>query len=1011
MEKEVIRSVNVKFIIPQGDGPRARDTRRQLDGTHERFNAVTADWERYFLELRQRDVAVGRDDDGREIIEPGELWRERLAARIGHEKVARHADDLHILYRVIFPGYVERGGASSGVGASKIALQQLRPMATSGSQGGLRQFDVLAHFGWLPGKCAPKPPKGNPKKTRVSAAVRKRVERYIEANPKALKPIGAPPAWVLHWHAGKPDWPELLLGEVETKQKMLGADHAVIPRLHAAGVLPLLPPMLSLVGQKTSVSPWDVAAYGIAAANVSGWESDRHDMIANVAHLEANLEHARQQDLASSGGARAALDAIERDLGHVLGGREIWGWRDLRDWLRAGSDDFDTLLAKLIAEHGRRVRSPQMLKQLAAVSEFYATERDPVWTRVKLNDATRRLERAHRLPLYTAPHPTEHPQWVDYDSPANTNKPQFNMQQKKGKLTATIPLLRETDAGLVEECYHFSVVPTGQLDDLQLRREGKWLVASFRSQDRLERREALIGGARLMHKEGEGTWLKLSLKLDVDSEAATERGKNQTFFSRAPVNRQGPRPTARVLAVDLRVRCVGGCVVYDATGARERTFMLRLPGEGKVGRKERERRAELDAEIKGLRERVKEVNHAARECLKTATTPEKAAAVANHFSGKEAPKEVREFFQMEEQVGCEISALRRGDRNVGGQRSMWRVSYLDKLLSLLKAWDRHGRIVSKRETSRAGVGRKLQEHLNALKDDRAKTAADLIVQSALGRVRQNHKWVQKYEPVDIIVIDGLHLYKTNSHLPRDENGQMMRWCHRAISQSVEHQAELAGIAVTESATYYSSRFHAPSGAPGAPCRRLTEADVQALETSGKEHRLWKLVAGLGGTPEEIRALQPGAFVPDVAGPVFISVGPNGPIQLNTTINAVGNNGQWYLAGTGSPPYSLAPFKIRDGVMALVCEQPRVRSLLQCRVVTFKQARDGTWMLRRHRTIKAAEKALGCPLTVPQTGQTVRVFTDPTGQFFLKGRWVERARFWDHVRGVILEQLGLIENAA
>jgi C2c1 CRISPR-Cas endonuclease, RuvC-like domain len=995
---ETIRSVRAKLIIPQSDGPRATRLREQLAYTHELMHEAVCGWQTFLLELRQDDVALGRDDDGREIIKPAAAWTEQLVARLGRKTVDRWGDDLKILYGLLMPSYKVRGA-----GTAQDAVGMIRPLTTPGSRGGLRRFDVLDHFGWLAEA-------GREKKPRVTLAARRRIERHIEEDPTSLVYTGNTAKWIVRrrkWLAGNADiataaWPEFLLEEVELKQGQLATDHGVLKRLYDGGVLPLLSPFLTLASSP-KVSAWDIAALGLAAAALSSWESKRHEMVENLAQLREALAMAQAGDDAGSAAARRALDELELGLEHPLGGREIWGWRDLRERLRAGERDQADMLAKLVAEHGRRVRSPDVLKQLMRVSAFYTSERDPVRSRVVLNDAVKKLDRAHRLPIYTPAHPTLHPQWIDYDL-ASSNKPRFNLfQDDAGRVTASIPLLRSDDAGLVEEAYRVGVVPTRQLDRLRIERQDKWVTARFVSQDRLDKREAIVGGSRLMVKP-EGVWLKLALKVDLDEEQTKRRLKARTYLSKAPVNRKGPRPDARVLAVDLRVRCVGACSVYGKDGKRERTFLVRLPGEEKVGRVERERRYELDAELARLRGRISEVNRAGRNCLASETAAEKAAVVKAYFDHGTVPVEVVEFFELEEQVGREISALRRGERDVGGKRSMWRVSYLDKLLRLLKSWDRHGRIVEKRQTSREGVGRKLQEHLNALKEDRAKTAADMIVQSALGRVRKGNTWMQKYDPVDVIVVDGLHLYKTNAHLPRGENGQLMRWCHRAISESVQFQAQVATIAVTESATFYSSRFHAVTRAPGTPCRPLTAYDIKSLEQRGDKHWAWKRLKAMGAKPKEIKRLREGDLVPDTAGRLFVTLGPSGPVRLDTAVNAVGNNGQWYLEGKGAG-CTIAPFKVRDGLLALPCDGARVKSMFKCRAVTLERVRDGSFALTKHRTLKSAQKVLGVP--VPTAGKTVRVFTDPTGRFFRKGRWVEREPFWDRVKQEIVKGLGLV----
>ena len=138
----------------------------------------------------------------------------------------------------------------------------------------------------------------------------------------------------------------------------------------------------------------------------------------------------------------------------------------------------------------------------------------------------------------------------------------------------------------------------------------------------------------------------------------------------------------------------------------------------------------------------------------------------------------------------------------------------------------------------------LQEHINNLKDDRVKTTADLIVQAARGRVYEGRRWDQRFDPVDVIIMEDLNRYLFRTDRPKHENRQLMRWAHRQLRIAVEQQAELYGIAVVDAPAAYSSRFDSKTRSPGVRCRPMTRALLDSLN-SGKAQWLEKRLLRLG----------------------------------------------------------------------------------------------------------------------------------------------------------------------
>jgi hypothetical protein len=977
--KKIIRAVQAKLILPRKDTPRARRHRDALDFTTDLMSQAVQHWGQLLLELRQRDVVTGRDDDGEEIIVTGDEWRDRLAQRLGKKVIKKHGVRLHDLYTVIIPSYV-----TDGAGKAQDAVAKLRPLVSADSKGGELEFNVLHNFSWMVPQCLTKDARKARAKQlgkkvkdvpRVPKAVADRAAGELVADPDKLKTGGRSAGWAKAYNAGQPDWCEKLLAMVEEKHTLYQKNKVLI-ELRQADVFPLLDPFFKIEGTRGVVTAWDTMALHIAASRLNPWESRRHKMIKAKADLEAEL---RQHDTKKPGGL-AEVEDYEQQLGRRLRSRETYGWDELLKLLLDPKEqrDVPTLLKFVKDKLGRRFGSYETLRAMAQMCGLVTKGNPYAWHR-KRNGMLTALERMHTLPILNFGLTQ-----CCYDSPANKNLPQYMLNQAGTQLTVTLPLLEATDEpGQYREVkYHYRLAKTRQLEGCELVLDGKLLRTDVMAQDRVTVNTAILSGIKLLHRaEDYLIQLPLDLHPNRDDALLKRRLELRKYYSAAQSNRKGKEPaTGRVLAVDLRCRFAAACAVYTTRGELERSFLLRVPGES-PGRKDREYRRQLDRETERLRDHI----HKLAELAKTDTPFWKFRKLE-----LEVGEHVQEFLTTYRQVGG------------GGGLSMWHISALDSILRMHKSWVNHPRPGDEENRHQVGIGKGLQEHLNQLKHERAIVIADLIVQAARGLLYnfEGSRWeYSEHQPVDVVLVDGLHLYRTHRRLPKGENRQLMLWCHRAIAHAIEGQAEIVSLTTTDCATYYSSQVHAASQAPGVTCYQLREHDITSLKRLRERHWLWTRLERLDCDPEQLKV---GDWVPDNRGRFLATLRPDGSVlRTDVSISAAQNNAQWYLEGLRNPVSVTGRWDEAAGCGYLKCASPTYQSIFpHMKLVVFEPVVGHDGCYRARKALKGEE--------LPPEKETSKwtLFRDRSGVFWDKGLWVEARPFWSDVEQRIARASGL-----
>lgn len=578
-----------------------------------------------------------------------------------------------------------------------------------------------------------------------------------------------------------------------------------------------------------------------------------------------------------------------------------------------------------------------------------------------LNGLLGALDRTKPYPLFTGADARHHPRYVGYDGPDNSNQPPYRVESRGGRLHVTLQLLVPRGKKLLRENFSFALAPSRQTTDAKILTGEALGVARAQlldrqTQDRLSRVTSKLGGATLMFNRRQisrrplsrlsdgdigDVWFKFSLDVGAEQQAALKRRQStQRWLSSALHNRARnvkqyapPSRGFRVIAVHPGVRQIG-CAVYcvesvdgpDVTSRHERSFVLSLPGE-KPSREVLERRHAADADVYAVQAGLDYLRRVGRVCR--AADPERFVEQLLELQKRRAPfgitsaatltadetKTLNErlsdwkpeglgaiYERVERDVADVLRRWRRDTRRRTGQelggKSLWAISYLERVRRALLTWNRHHHPMHQKtrrfDRDACGVvAARLLRHINALKKDRVKTTADLIVQAARGIGRQQGRWQRCAEPCDVIVMRELSRYRTRMDRSRIENSTLMRWCHREMRVAVEQQAEEVGIPVVDTTVMYATTIDATTGQPGVRCHPMTKYEIQRIEMS-REYWLAREVTRQKITkPDRLRA---GDWVPIDGGEILYVEGR----RRNVVINAAQNLAQHYLAGHRNP---------------------------------------------------------------------------------------------------------------
>ena len=363
-----------------------------------------------------------------------------------------------------------------------------------------------------------------------------------------------------------------------------------------------------------------------------------------------------------------------------------------------------------------------------------------------------------------------------------------------------------------------------------------------------------------------------------------------------------------------------------------------------------------------------------------------------------------------------------------GGKSLWAIEHKERVLKLIQSWHRHQRpwapkIRRYNRRVQGQVGRNLQEHIVRLRDDRSKTAADLVVQAARGYLYEDGTWQKRWAESEIICLEKWPTFLPRDSRPKAENTKLRDWSHRGVYQNVKQQAEVHGIATTDTQGSYDSQFDARSGTAGLRCRRITRASAKVLCDPEAPDAI-RLTDFLG--VDVPKALKKAAVKWERISPIPFDDGEflgtrtlGGPRIVHADINAAQNLLIRYVTGHHTPWRVRARKINNDLYVILIGTSVRLRgSLGMAAVLDRVEAGSERFTLRSWPTYTEAAAATGLSRRVlgepggdeeeaGEDGTSVTFFHDRSGAVLGRtGLWAPADAFWSAVEASVVDTLGL-----
>lgn len=159
-----------------------------------------------------------------------------------------------------------------------------------------------------------------------------------------------------------------------------------------------------------------------------------------------------------------------------------------------------------------------------------------------------------------------------------------------------------------------------------------------------------------------------------------------------------------------------------------------------------------------------------------------------------------------------------------GSNAIQHITMLRRLHSLKRSWfSRRRPKDDKPRRLPKDFDKKLLEHTANIQDNRLKSLANIIIQSALGYRydRNKNKWIQNhYGRCDALVLEKLHSLQTKLEYTRKDNRRRTDFsCHKLI-EIIKHKAKWEGIPVFDVNPYLSSQICARTNSFGLRCEKV-----------------------------------------------------------------------------------------------------------------------------------------------------------------------------------------------
>ncbi len=400
----------------------------------------------------------------------------------------------------------------------------------------------------------------------------------------------------------------------------------------------------------------------------------------------------------------------------------------------------------------------------------------------------------------------------------------------------------------------------------------------------------------------------------------------------------------------------------------------------------------------------------------------------------------------------ESNNLPHGRTHRGGL-SMARLNFLDEIKSFVRKWSCRPRWPGdvRRLSEDEKFDRKDTEHLDHLREHRAKLIAHADVAQSLGFEQDLRRGVWRYrdtqagellwqmperqhfyredegrlkaapapsgvepgdaehphpayDPAHILVYEDLSRYKMRADRPKNENAGLARWSHRSILKYAQHIGGLFGVPVATAPAGYSSRFCHICGAPGCRAVRfdptwlgqewmrrvLSSTDIRDAAMKGVAR---KVQERLSADARAFAKLEERAWVLRDGGTHFVCSNRDcsaHAMPVNADENAAANIGLWFLRG-------IDDFRVKiDG-----SGKPArpLRFIIADRFKRIGPDDDPFWQVaedaKQRRRATSKEDSENEEQDDEESSGTW-LFRDPSGKSFDACRWYAPKCFWGKV---------------
>jgi len=886
---------------------------------------------------------------------------------------------------------------------------------------------------------------------------------------------------------------EKLLRKVENEQEK--AKDPFLLTMKKRGLLPLTPDYFAtrLIPTSSNRAVWGTMALAQAAANLNSWESRRHTLHDEYEEYTKTVNKLEKHGKSFWEDAMFLLKRFEH-----LTKRTTRGWDILRTYLEEHPQATEKQRLDYLNKQLRRRRSK--FGDGALLQKLFSDEYIPLtaspkgdivsWC-VDYSSALYKKETAKLFPETSFANGSRNPPYGKSQLPYK-----LVMDEKNKHLYAEVVLLTEVGNGKIESVKGRVRLGTHKsLRKLKLKGTKQNAQSIIRQapdkikddDGNIQKEEWQVGGSLLnisgdirgnsgsanlhlilkrpLPKDEDGLRIYRPIYFNSGLETRAKKELEKWKYGLLEWQEKGIPCGTTAMGLDLGSSETGAysIFVYTPRGAKHcRSGLIVLPGDNPTEKQlynrdhAFQRIRDVEYHFKHMKDICRNVEDGEEE-ISSFLEAEDAAFRALVTYQREVKKD-REWLQ-------NSTLPRLGYLDCGWGMSYAYIQFLEKQRKLQLSWDnRHRPNRDPQKGTRGSVAKKKLAHINNVKTERARQTAHRIDQIARGLVRKNGEWLQKYEPVDLLINDGLRKYRTSKKNSPKSNHMLMTWCHREITRYLKQYPLKTGrLPAQEFHTVsYSSKFHARTGAPGFRASVVTKRHLhylqqyQEISAQKADEESWEKLSDkiqydyqgflnawkwlpnaltAMGMPEDTwDQLQPGDLVKTDGGKVFVTLVDGKVHQLNANINAAQNMTFAHLNGYNQP-YAIYVAKTNSEEVILDASKSLLKGAFEKAIVIFDPVWEKTYKkqpkayntlteeLKKRFTLTTKDARDIAQLnvedeendgeegditdffaTLKKNKKALTLCHDYSGLFFRDDFWVESGKFWGYANQKILKQM-------